>query len=165
MPARLLLATLSAAAIVVAAPAAALAKGPAYKPGEVVVRYARAQAARSGAADQPVTRVVKTRAGESVKAAARRLHRQPGVLSATPSYIAHASGWVPPDPGSAGTPGGWQALQWNFMPGFGVDAPEAWQHLLNVGRPGGKGVVVAVLDTGIAYSSHAGFRRSPDFSC
>jgi serine protease len=164
MPARLLLATLSAVAIVAAAPAAAWAKGPAYKPGEVVVRYASAHAARSGAADQPVTRVVKVRAGESVKAAARRLRRQPGVLSATPSYIAHASGWVPPDPGSAGTPGGWQALQWNFLPGFGVDAPDAWQHLLNVGRPGGKGVVVAVLDTGIAYSSHAGFRRSPDFS-
>jgi serine protease len=101
--------------------------------------------------------------GESVPAGARRLGAQPGVLSATPSYIAHASAFVPDDPGD-GAPGGWEALQWNFLPFVGVDAPDAWQHLIDVGRPGGKGVVVAVLDTGIAYSNHGGFLRSPDFS-
>jgi len=71
---------------------------------------------------------------------------------------------VPPDPGNAGTPGGWEQLQWNFLPGAGVDAPDAWQHLAQVGHPGGKGVIVAVLDTGIAYSDRGRFRRSPDFS-
>jgi serine protease len=85
------------------------------------------------------------------------------VLSATPSYIAHVSGYVPADPGNGRT-GGWEALQWNFLPAAGVDAPDAWQHLIDAGRPGGKGVVVAVVDTGIAYSNHAGFERSPDFS-
>src|SRR4051794_7968132 len=147
------------AAALAAAPAAARAAGPAdapYRAGEVVVRYAGADAAR--------TRLVKTRPGETVPAAVRRLQARPGVLSANPDYIAHISGYVPPDPGFTGRPGGWQQLQWNFMPLAGVDAPDAWQHLIDARRPGGKGVVVAVLDTGIAYSGHKGYRRSPDFS-
>src|SRR4051812_22466954 len=118
MPARsprLLLATLLAAAFAAAVPAAADASGPAYKPGEVVVRYARAHASHAGGAAEPATRVVRLRRGESVGAGVRRLRARPGVLSATPSYVAHASGWVPPDPGSGGTPGGWQTLQWNFL--------------------------------------------------
>ena len=86
------------------------------------------------------------------------------MLSATANYVAHISGWVPPDPGKAGVPAGWAQMQWNFMPETGVDAPDAWQHLMNVGRPGGAGVVVAVVDTGIAYSNRGRFRRSPDFS-
>jgi serine protease len=151
---RLLPLTLLAAALAAAAwPAAARAAGPAYEPGEVVVRYAGAQA----------TQVVHLPRGSSVAAAARRLRARPGVLSATPSYIADASAFVPDDPGD-GAPGGWEALQWNFLPFVGVDAPDAWQHLIDVGRPGGQGVVVAVLDTGIAYSDHGDFLRSPDFS-
>ena len=31
-------------------------------------------------------------------------------------------------------------------------------------RPGGKGVVIAVLDTGVAYRNWHGFRKSPDFT-
>jgi serine protease len=42
-------------------------------------------------------------------------------------------------------------------------APEAWGNLIAAGRPGGRGVTVAVLDTGIAYANRARFRRSPDF--
>ena len=60
--------------------------------------------------------------------------------------------------------GGWQKLQWNFLPETGVNAPEAWANLARAGRPGGKGVVVAVLDTGVAYANRGRFRRSPDFS-
>jgi serine protease len=55
-------------------------------------------------------------------------------------------------------------LQWNFLPGTGIDAPRAWANLIAVGRPGGSGVVVAVLDTGIAYRRWHRFRRSPDFA-
>jgi serine protease len=155
---RLLPLTLLVAALAAGAwPAAARAAGPAYAPGQVVVRYAGA------AGDGPVTKVVSLPRGESVAAAARRLQARPGVLSATPDYIAHASAFVPDDPGD-GAPGGWEALQWNFLPFVGVDAPDAWQHLIDVGRPGGKGVVVAVLDTGVAYSDHGNYLRSPDFS-
>jgi serine protease len=75
------------------------------------------------------------------------------------ALAAPASAWIPNDPGSAGrTPGGWQNDQWNFMPGAGVDAPRAWDNLIAAGRPGGKGVVIAVLDSGVDVE------RAPDLS-
>jgi serine protease len=160
---RLLPLTVLAIALAAAVPPAARAAGPAYVPGEVVVRYARAHAAAAAPGEEAVARVVRLRRGQSVAAGVRRLRARPGVLSATPNYIARASAFVPDDPGR-GAAGGWEALQWNFLPFTGVDAPDAWQHLIDAGRPGGKGVVVAVLDTGIAYSDHGRFLRSPDFS-
>jgi len=65
--------------------------------------------------------------------------------------------------GAGSTPGGWQELQWNLSGGFGIRAPEAWSNLIADGAPGGQGVTVAVLDTGVAYANRGRFRRSPDF--
>ena len=81
--------------------------------------------------------------------------------SATPNYIARAS-FIPDDPASGGEPGGWQDVQWNFTGPFGVNAPAAWDNLARAGRPGARGVIVAVLDTGVAYSDRGRFTRSPD---
>jgi serine protease len=107
---------------------------------------------------------IRLKPGESVSAAIAQLRQRPGVLWAVPDYIAHASGAIiPNDPGSGGVPSGWEALQWNFAGLFGVDAPEAWFNSATEGAPGGRGVVVAVLDTGIAYANHGPFHRSPDF--
>jgi serine protease len=79
--------------------------------------------------------------------------------------VAHAAGsFVPDDPGSGSQPGGWEQLQWNFAGPFGVDAPEAWANAIAAGRPGGAGVTVAVLDTGVAYTDWKGYRRSPDLA-
>jgi serine protease len=75
---------------------------------------------------------------------------------------APAHAWIPNDPGTGGTPGGWQNDQWNFMPGTGVDAPRAWDNLFAAGRPGGRGVKIAVLDSGVAYETRRSFRKSPD---
>ena len=72
--------------------------------------------------------------------------------------VAPAQAWIPNDPGTRGVPGGWQQDQWNLMPGTGVDAPRAWDNLIAAGRPGGRGVKIAVVDSGVAY------RRSPDLS-
>ena len=84
---------------------------------------------------------------------------------AVPDYIAHASGgWIPNDPGVGQVAGGWQTTQWNFGAADGVDAPDAWSNLIADGHPGGRGVVVAVLDTGIAYRSWHQYSRSPDFA-
>jgi serine protease len=159
--------------------------GPDYLPGEVLVGYVPgptaaqvAHAARdmgvrvvtasaapggaltSGAAEQ----IVHVPVGRSIWPVIARLRHQRGVLYAVPDYIAHAAGWIPDDPGNAHHPGGWQQLQWNFLAGAGVDAPDAWSHMFAVHRPGGKGVVIAVLDTGVAYRNWHAFQKSPDFT-
>jgi serine protease len=78
--------------------------------------------------------------------------------------VAHAAGaFVPNDPGAGSRAGGWEQLQWNFVGPFGVDAPDAWGNAIAARRPGGAGVTVAVLDTGVAYTNRKGYRRSPDF--
>src|SRR3954471_10581274 len=76
--------------------------------------------------------------------------------------VAHTAGVVPNDPGRAKVPGGWEKIQWNFSGPFGVNAPDAWANVAAAGHPGGRGVVVAVLDTGVAYANHGRRRRSPD---
>lgn len=124
---------------------------------------ARGRPRRGGGA--PRTRVLRLKPGVSVKAALRRLAKRRDVRWAKPDYIAHAASgsFIPDDPGVSHVAGGWQALQWNFDGPFGVGAPEAWANLIADGAPGGRGVVVAVLDTGVAYQNHGRFLRSPDF--
>ena len=76
---------------------------------------------------------------------------------------AHAAGsFIPNDTGVTVRQGDWARLQWNFFGSHGVDAPGAWGNLNEAGAPGGLGVTVAVVDTGVAYADHAPFRRSPD---
>ncbi|HEY5195624.1 MAG TPA: S8 family serine peptidase [Solirubrobacteraceae bacterium] len=129
------------------------------------------------------TRRLRLARGVSVARALRLLRRSPGVVWAEPDYIAHAADFptpssdptlvpqvaptsppfLPNDPGRLG-PGGWAQLQWNFAGPFGVNAPEAWSNLIADGHPGGQGVIVAVLDTGVAYANRGRFHRSPDFT-
>jgi serine protease len=155
-----------------------------YLPGVVIVGYdqpgiaaaadrATAAAVNAGAPPPTIrTTVVHVPRGVSVSTELRRLRRQRGVAFAVPDYVAHIAGtaptgappqWVPDDPGSSGIAQGWEKLQWNFLPGVGVNAPEAWANLLAVHRAGARGVVIAVLDTGIAYRNWHQFRKSPDF--
>jgi serine protease len=149
----------------------------AYVPDQILVRYApvthlqahAATARPAGTADQAPpgahTKLVRLPRGVSVASALRRLRRRPGVVWAVPDYVAHASGgWIPNDTGTGSAPGEWQQLQWNFSGPFGVNAPEAWANVAADGAPGGRNVVVAVLDTGVAYANRGPFRRSPDFS-
>ena len=175
-PIRRLAALAVALAAVLVAPACAL--GADYVPGEVVVGYssgapaakvmavdARAGGRRTAAPAPPAVRVVRTRRGESVRAAMARLRRERGVAYAVPNYVAHAAtAWLPDDVGKAHATAGWQQMQWNFLAADGVDAPDAWANLIADGRPGGRGVVVAVLDTGVAYRSWKRYRESPDFT-
>jgi serine protease len=166
--------SLLAAAVPASARADAPAALPEHVPGEVVVTYApgadpaeqasaqRAAGARTAETVAPRTKVLHLR-HESVAHAIVRLRGNPDVQSAAPNAIAHASGYIPPDPGRNGRPAGWQDVQWNFAGPYGVNAPDAWSNLMRDGRPGAKGVTIAVLDTGVAYENHGRFRRSPDF--
>ncbi|MFL5860539.1 MAG: S8 family serine peptidase [Solirubrobacteraceae bacterium] len=156
----------------------ASAQAAAYVPHEVIIGY------RAGAVERPAlsrlgegstsssgtpgSRVLHLRAGETVAGAISRLKRQNGVAYAVPNYIAHAADGVsgsfyPNDGGRGDQAHGWEDLQWNMLPTGGVNAPQAWASLLAAHRAGGRGVVVAVLDTGVAYRNWRTFRRSPDF--
>ena len=179
-PLRLLAPLVAAVLLAVPAPAGAevdaTARASSYVPGEVVVRYVRGTDRRAEAAVQrqtglsdphafaPRTRVLTIRDGQSVDDTVRELRARPEVATAVPNARAHLATFIPRDPGDTGVEGGWQELQWNFLPGAGVNAPDAWQHLIDVGLPGGRGAVVAVLDTGVAYATRKGFRKSTDFS-
>jgi len=161
------------------APAASGAAGSAsFARSEIVVGYAptsqahgrlNARAALAGGEREVRTRVLRLPAGESVSTALARLRREHGVAWAVPDYRAHiteaGAPFIPDDPGRpGGHSAGWEELQWNFVGEFGVHAPEAWANLIADGAPGGRGVIVAVLDTGVAYANRGPFRRSPDFS-
>ena len=75
------------------------------------------------------------------------------VLVALVSAAAAAAGpFAPNDGGAWGRPGSWSGQQWNFTGRYGVGAPGAWANLIAAGRPGGEGVTIAVLDTGVAPS-------------
>ncbi len=100
-----------------------------------------------------------------VRATVAKLRRQPGVAYAAANPIARASTVaLPDDVGIRGYPGGLEALQWNFFGDRGVNALGAWTNAINAGAPGGRGVRVAVLDTGVAYRDYGRFKRSPDFA-
>ncbi len=109
---------------------------------------------------------VRVAPGASLTATIAHLRGEPGVQWAVPDYMAHASAIsIPNDPGTVGnTPGGWEQTQWNFGGTFGINAPEAWANVIADRAPGGAKVVVAVLDTGVAYANRGKYRRSPDFN-
>jgi serine protease len=94
-----------------------------------------------------------------VRAPAASLRRRAAVAAAGVALVAlpaaaaaAAAPFAPDDGGAWGRPGAWSKQQWNFTGRYGVGAPGAWANLIAAGRPGGQGVTVAVLDTGLAPS-------------
>jgi serine protease len=158
---------LIAAAVLTATASAAEAPAEApYVPGELLVRF-----------DGGAEHLLQLPPGVDVAAAEQALADNPAVAYAVPNFIAHASA-IPNDPGTAVFPGGWQRMQWNFLPcgslcgqapadyqeRGGLNAPGAWDILQQRGAPGARGARVAVLDTGVAYMTQKPrFRKSPDF--
>jgi serine protease len=142
--------------------AAFLAAVPVAHADQVVVKYRagahglKATAARTLASH---TRVLHVRDGA---AELRGLRARRDVVYAVPDVKAHAAAFVPNDPGRGATPAGWSVVQWNFTGPFSINAPDAWQHAIDAGAPGARGVKIAVLDTGVAYSRRGPFRKSPD---
>jgi serine protease len=170
-----------AALAIVATPAAAasgVSTARGFAPHQLLVKF---EGERHG-------RAIGLAPGVGVRQAARALNRDQRVVYAAPNYIATASAApsLPFDPNDSGAleggseassaAGGWAYKQWNFLapegdasggmpvsPG-GIDATGAWRNLIKAGRPGAAGIVVAVLDSGVAYRSQGSrFRRSPDF--
>ena len=120
--------------------------GEDYVQGQVLVQFSR------GAAPEVIP-VPVTSDEESV---AEVLEERPGIISASPNYIARISRWIPDDPGvnppKTGGRAGWQKRQWNLLPCFSLCSPDsasnslqsrgganvirAWQNLRQAGRAG-----------------------------
>ena len=168
---------LPAAALCAALAAPAAASATAIAPDSVVVRYDHSSTRedRLAALDASGTstaavlpgdnRALTIEDGQSVSHTLKELRAQPGVKYALPNFKLSAASapapFVPNDPGR-GSAGDWRQLQWNFDGPFSVHAPEAWAYARAAGAGGGRGVTVAVIDSGVAYTKHGKFRRAPD---
>lgn len=99
--------------------------------------------------------LLRLRNASEAASAAVRLEASGAVRWATPNYRAHAS-FVPNDPAFS--------RQWHLSSARGIDAPAAWDLASQRGAPGGAGVTVAVVDTGVAYGNYrrCRCRRAPD---
>ena len=142
MPIRL---PLAIAAVLVLLPLAGPAVAAEYVPGEVVVGYEDGGSTRLEIED-----------GDTVRETVAELRRDPDVAYAAPNYVAHAAQFTPNDP--------YYPRQWNFYGRFGIGMPEAWALAAAAGAPGGRGAVVAVLDSGVAFERYRGYRRAPDLA-
>ncbi|MSX11548.1 MAG: S8 family serine peptidase [Actinobacteria bacterium] len=151
---RLPLIALAASLALFALPA--VAGAATVEPNQIVVQFEdpATGAAPSAANADPVVLQV-----DNVRKALAELRARDDVAYAVPNLIAHtsAASYTPNDPLL-------MSLQWNFIGPYGVRAQEAWANARAAGRSGGKGVTVAVLDTGVAYSNRVPFKRSPDFT-
>ena len=165
---------LTAAAAVLLLTGPVTAARAAVVPGKVVVRYAddASQSDRSDVLERSGTstegvlpggaRELEIEDGESVADTLGELRADPDVAYAVPDYVVRAADFIPNDPGRDDVAGGWQRIQWNFVGPASVNAPTAWDHARAAGAPGGRGAVVAVIDSGVAYENYRIFRRAPD---
>jgi serine protease len=147
-----------------AAPTGAAAAS--YVPGSLIVKYRQGTAPNVQTTVQRIVGVQTQRAlpggskqlqvqdGDSVRQTLSQLRADPNVAYAVPDYIAHASALYPNDPGFK--------RQWNFSGTYSIRMPDAWTLARRHHSPGGRGTVVAVLDTGVAYRTLRRYRRAPD---
>jgi serine protease len=155
-----------AAAVALLAPSPAAGAPASYRPGEVIVHFhpgagPAAQASvesRTGTAAEDILSGGSQRLviedGESVQETLAELRREPAVQYAVPNFTARSAGLHPNDRGFG--------LQWNLWGPFGINMPDAWALARRRKAPGGRGAVVAVLDTGVAYRDLGRYRRAPD---
>lgn len=86
---------------------------------------------------------------ENVDEAITRLGGLEDVEYAEPDFVARAF-VAPNDP--------FYSYQWNFQKVAGIDVEAAWPIAT------GTGVIVAVVDTGVAYENYGGFAQAPDLA-
>jgi len=111
----------------------------AFAADEVVVKFA---------GDRKPFRILKVPPGQVGKKV-KELKKKKHVVFAEPNYLLYALNetWIPNDP--------YYSYQWHFRgsDSGGVRMPEAWGFLGSPGLPG-KNIVVAVVDTGVAYENY-----------
>ena len=170
------LAALTVLALVLLAPAAR-ASSASHAPGELVVRY------RAGTTRARARPTIRARGGRPLRGHGRATSSQRVAHRPARRALADAAASCEADQPrratrcrttsprdrlparttpAAGT-GRWTGVQWNFLDPFGISARGAWDNAIAAGAPGGQGVVVAVLDTGVAYRTRRDrrYRRRP----
>ena len=136
-----------------------------YVPDEVIVHYERgigggvAAQVAAEAGTEPLQALpggseqLQIDDGDSVRETIAELKADPNVAYAVPNWRARAAA-VPNDPNFR--------LQWNFSGAYGINVVEAWSLAAKLGAPAGRGALVALLDSGVAYERHGRYRRAPD---
>ena len=138
----------------------ATSKGrPEYVPGELIVRFAEPSSfeLRSKALAAHGVTLAETMPGTSfalvrfdpardVSKVAAALTAEPAIVSAEPNYYRYAH-FSPNDP--------YYSYQWHFPL---IQMNQAWD--LSTGQ----GVIVAVLDTGVAYEDYQNYKQAPDLA-
>jgi serine protease len=163
MPIRALL-LIAALGVMLVLPAGA--QGSDYVPDEVIVHYedgtsggVAARVAEAAGTDpiEPLpggSEQLQIDDGESVRETIEELRADPNVVYAVPNWKARAAAGPPNDPGFR--------LQWNLFSDYGINVVDAWTLAQGLGAAGGRGAVVAVLDSGAAYERRGRYRRAPD---
>jgi serine protease len=163
MPIRLL-PLIAALGLLMALPAGARAAD--YVPDEVIVRYEQgtgggvaAQVAQDAGTEAVAplpggSEQLQIEDGDSVRETIAELRQDPNVVYAVPNWRAHAAAEAPNDPDFG--------RQWNLFGPYSINVIEAWTLAQGLGAPGGRGAVVAVLDSGVAYERRGRYRRAPD---
>lgn len=160
-----------ASAPVAAAKGSVPRAGARFVPGQVLVRYEDGAGAHPGGALSLIGASSLGRltddglelldVGEvGVEKALSVLRAQPSVKYAEPNYLRSACATHPDDPWYAGTPPAPGPMQWNLREppaSGGIDMPRAWDR-----THGSASVVVAILDTGVAYRNGGGYVKAPD---
>jgi serine protease len=110
--------------------------------------------------------VASARPGVSPRTAVRRLRAERAVAWSERSLRAKPAEFVFNDSGvaTAAADARWSDVQWSLTGKFGINIATAWTQAAQAGGTGGRGVVIAVLDSGVAYSNRKPFRRSPDLA-
>jgi serine protease len=163
MPIRLL-PLIAALWMLILIPAGARAAG--YVPDEVIVHYedgtgggVAADVAESAGAE-PIAELpggseqLQIEDGGSVRETIAELRADPNVTYAVPNWRAHAAAEAPNDPDAR--------RQWNMFGPYGINLVDAWTLAEGLGARGGRGAVVALLDSGVAYERYKRYRRAPD---
>lgn len=145
----MLLLLLTSSSIVFAADLTTALNTPAYRPGELIIRYKddavglKSLTARKASSVHSFSRIkarqVKLDRQTSVDEALEQFRADPNVLYAEPNYIIRKTN-TPNDPRFY--------EQWNMRQ---ISAPTAWDSYTGPYNPSDS-LIVAVLDTGIAYS-------------
>jgi serine protease len=130
-----------------------------YAPGEIIVKFnpnVSRQAASAALSTLGTTLISRNEslgfsqlaipAGKTVEEMVAAFSARPDVEYAEPNYIAHAF-MTPNDP--------YFVYQWHFPL---INVPAAWD------QTNGAGVVVAVIDCGVAYETYGAYTQAPDLA-